>query len=267
MSTGVLPIMERLSRFADLEEDDKEARSIRSTAKTNSAFLSVDPIRKCLSRSDFAFAELRQNPITTTYVVIPGEYAQSLYPFSRLIIESGMRELMHQPSGRPVLFLIDEMPLLQRMEILETIIAMGAGLNIRTWCLAQDIHQLKSLYPETYQSFLANAGAQQWFTPATSKVLNSFRSVAVSAPSWSRTNRRARSRFKRRRKDLGGSVIHTRPTRAHFYLPQEIMAMSKDRQLLFMDNVDNVIVARRRPYWEIPELDGRFDANPYHPKR
>jgi type IV secretion system protein VirD4 len=238
----------------------------RSTAKTNSAFLSVDPIRKSLSRSDFSFAELRNDPITTVYVVIPGEYAQSLYAYNRLIMESAMRELMHKPSGRPVLFIIDEMPLLQRMEILETITAMGAGLNIRTWCLAQDIHQLKRLYPESYQSFLANAGAQQWFAPReeeTAEYLSKRcgqRTVMVKNTSTREiTVKEAQGGF------TGLSHSYSPQPRA-LYLPQEIMAMRGDRQLLFLDGVENVVVAGRRPYWDIPEFKGRYDPNPYHVK-
>jgi type IV secretory pathway TraG/TraD family ATPase VirD4 len=48
------------------------------------------------------------------------------------------------------------------------------------------------------------------------------------------------------------------------FLPQEIMGMRRDRQLLFLNDVENVIVAGRQPYWTMPELKGTYDPDPYH---
>lgn len=264
MRTGDLQIIERLSRFADLAEDDREARSIKSSAKINSAFLSNAAIRESLSGSDFTFAELRESPDATAFTVLPGEYLHTCYGYNRLILGSAIRELMQARAGKPVTIIVDEFTQLGRMEILESMMALGAGYGLRLWLVAQDTHLMKSKYPDTWESFLSNSGAQQWFRPrdlATAEYLSNRcgqRTVMVKNTSTREITVEEASR------GFTGLSHSYAPQSRPLYLPQEIMGMRGDRQLLFLDGVENVIVAGRQPYWAIPELAGRYDPDPYH---
>ena len=264
MQTGDLQIIERLSRFADVGDDDREARGIRSTAKTQSAFLSNEAIRESLSGSDFTFPELREGRDATAFVVLPGEYLHTCYSYNRLILGSAIRELMQARAGKPVTIIADEFTQLGHMEILESTMALGAGYGVRLWLVAQDTHLMRAKYPETWASFLANAGAQQWFRPrdmATAEYLSNRcgqRTVMVK-----NTTTREITAGEAQKGFTGFSHSYS-PQARPLFLPQELMGMRDDRQLLFSDGVANVIVAGRQPYWTMPELKGRYDPDPYH---
>lgn len=264
MATGDLQIIERLSRFADPWDEDREARSIKSTAKTQSAFLGNEAIRESLSGSDFIFPELREGPDTTAFCVLPGEYLQTCFGYNRLILQSAIRELMQARAGKPVTIIVDEFTQLGHMEVLESTMALGAGYGLRLWLIAQDTHLMKAKYPDTWESFLANSGAQQWFRPrdlATAQYLSNRcgqRTVMVKNTSTREIS------VEEANKGFTGFSHSYSPQGQPLFLPQEIMGMRGDRQLLFLDGVENVIVAGRQPYWTMPELAGRYDPDPYH---
>jgi type IV secretion system protein VirD4 len=48
---------------------------------------------------------------------------------------------------------------------LETALALGRGYGCQIASFWQDLHQLRSIYGYSADSFLANAGVQQYFTP------------------------------------------------------------------------------------------------------
>lgn len=133
MKSGDILIMERLSRFAELTDDDREARSILSVAKTQTAFIGNEAIRASLKGSGFNFAELREGSDATAFLILPGEYLHTCGKWFRLVVGSALRELMQNAKGNPVLFLLDEFAQLGRMEVMETAIALSAGYGIRLW--------------------------------------------------------------------------------------------------------------------------------------
>jgi type IV secretion system protein VirD4 len=65
--------------------------------------------------------------------------------------------------GCPVLFMLDEMAQLGRMEQLIQAVSLLAGYHMTLWMIWQDLAQIKSLYPSEWTSFLANAKVQQFF--------------------------------------------------------------------------------------------------------
>jgi type IV secretion system protein VirD4 len=264
MRIGDILMSERLSRFADLADDDREARSILSVAKTQTAFISsADCVRDSLMDSRFRFADLREKR-TTVFLILPGEYLVSCGKFFRLWTGSALRELMQSTKGEPVLFMLDEFAQLKRMESMETAIALSAGYGIRLWPILQDLSQLKEHYPDSWETFLANAGAQQFFAPrdlTTAQYVSDRcgqRTVMVK-----NTSTREITVEEANRGFTGLSHSYS-PQSRPLFLPQEIMGMRRDRQLLFLNDVENVVVASRQPYWTMPELKGTYDSDPYH---
>jgi type IV secretion system protein VirD4 len=264
MRTGNILIMERLSRFAELTDDDREARSILSVAKTQTAFIGNESIRASLKGEGFSFAELRESPDATAYLVLPGEYLHTCGKWFRLVVGSALRELMQNAKGKQVLFMLDEFAQLGRMDAMETAIALSAGYGIRLWPVLQDLNQLKTLYPQNWETFLANAGVQQFFTPrdlTTAEYLSTRcgqRTVLVKNTSTREISKKEKSG------GFTGVSQSYSPQSRPLFLPQEITGMRRDRQLLFLNDVENVVVAGRQPYWTMPELAGTFDPDPYH---
>ena len=72
---------------------------------------------------------------------------------------------LYRPGGLRTLFLIDEMPALGHLGPLEDAFGLVRGYNVQIAGICQDLAQLKALYNERWESFLANAGVVQGFAP------------------------------------------------------------------------------------------------------
>lgn len=66
--------------------------------------------------------------------------------------------------SRSVLFLLDELPQLGYMKILENAVAIARSAGIKLWFFAQDLSQLKHTYPK-WESILSNCKVQIFFKP------------------------------------------------------------------------------------------------------
>ena len=72
---------------------------------------------------------------------------------------------LYRPGGLRTLLLIDEMPALGHLAPLEDAFGLVRGYKVQIAGICQDLAQLKALYKERWESFLANAGVVQGFTP------------------------------------------------------------------------------------------------------
>lgn len=66
-------------------------------------------------------------------------------------------------SGHSVLFILDEFASLGHMEMLEKAAGLMAGYGVKLWPIVQDLTQIKKHYRESWETFLANAGAVTFF--------------------------------------------------------------------------------------------------------
>jgi hypothetical protein len=64
----------------------------------------------------------------------------------------------------PFMFLLDELPQLGYMRIVEDAVSIARGANIRLWMVAQDLSQLRKVYPR-WETLIANAKTQMYFRP------------------------------------------------------------------------------------------------------
>jgi len=65
---------------------------------------------------------------------------------------------------RSILFLLDELPLLGYMGILENAVAVARSAGIKLWFFAQDLTQLQQTYPK-WESIVSNCKVQVFFKP------------------------------------------------------------------------------------------------------
>ena len=61
-------------------------------------------------------------------------------------------------SGLPVLFVLDEFPVLGRMQSVESAAGLMAGFGVKLWVILQNIGQLKRHYAQSWETFVANSG-------------------------------------------------------------------------------------------------------------
>jgi type IV secretory pathway TraG/TraD family ATPase VirD4 len=62
----------------------------------------------------------------------------------------------------PVLLAIDEFPSLGRLDGIENVAPTMRSFGVRFWAIAQDISQLKDVYPGCWSGFIGNAEAVQF---------------------------------------------------------------------------------------------------------
>lgn len=254
-----------LEPFIKKDADNKnELASIVSTARTQTRFLNVRSVGRCLETSDFKWTDLRREP-TTVYVVLPVKYLKTCSRFFRLMLADCLNTLLGNPDGLPLLVIADEFSALGKLDVISDILALGAGLNIQLMPVVQDLNQLKDIYRERWESFPASAGAQIYFAPrdyTTSEEISKLcGETTIEVPSESSGTQKDLFGWKTGSTD--GTSINRTQRRA--FLPQEIRQMPNDRFLLFTDAMPGrFIEGWRKPYWEIEACKGLYSPNPYH---
>jgi type IV secretion system protein VirD4 len=101
------------------------------------------------------------------FIAVPLRILDTSPAVARLIVGSLISIVLRQyentgqRADKDVLFLLDEMPRLRKMAILETARDAGRGYGIRLWGIVQDFGQLKQWYGENgLLSWLANSRVQ-----------------------------------------------------------------------------------------------------------
>ncbi|MEM6889971.1 MAG: type IV secretory system conjugative DNA transfer family protein [Pseudomonadota bacterium] len=155
---------------------DRERGSVLSTARRNLEFLERKAIRSVLSHSSFEIDHLKRAPAgMTIYLCLPPQRMHDCGRWLRLLITMALERLYeieeHPATGHPVLFLLEEFASLRHMEIIEHAAGYAAGFGVKLWVILQDLPQLKRHYPQSWETFLGNAGCIQAFANADASTL------------------------------------------------------------------------------------------------
>jgi type IV secretion system protein VirD4 len=140
-----------------------EIASIRSAADTQTRWLLSEPMRQHVSASGVDFTKLKDRPMTV-YVILPAERMRTHSVWLRLVIVSVLKAL-YRPGGRRTVMFVDEMAVVGHLGPLQDAFALVRGYGVQIVGILQDLAQLKSLYKDSWESFLANAGVVLGFTP------------------------------------------------------------------------------------------------------
>ena len=143
---------------------DKERGSILSTMMEGLAIFRNAAVRNRTSHSDFHFADLRGmkdpkdgkiKPVSI-YLSINMVDAQALNPITAIFIELMSNYLLAHNTNQvidgikmgpyPVLFVLDEMPKMQKLEAVVQGPDLGRGQKVSYLIIGQDIHQISERY-------------------------------------------------------------------------------------------------------------------------
>jgi type IV secretion system protein VirD4 len=258
---GGFAVQNKIAKFMGTTN---EILSVCSTADTQTQFLDDPAILDSMEVSDFDFAAMKDKP-TTVYLVLPLRAVEAQARWLRLVLSSALGRIMTDEPGERVLFLMDEFAQLGHLGVIERSMAAAAGLGVQLWPFVQDIHQLKDLYGTRWQSFLANAGFVQFFTPSdieTAKYISEWignHAVRLTSDSKSfGTN--------------GNSSSTSSYTSVPFLSPQEILGMNHYLQMIFANGLQYPIQVGRLGYWDEKHIFSKgdsvpYDENPYHKKK
>jgi type IV secretion system protein VirD4 len=246
-------VHDRLAMFVKLTN---ELRAFKSTAKTQTTWLSDAAMERVTDRHDFAFADMKRKPMTV-YVALPSRLISAGMTYNRylrLIVQAAIDAMTTTPrtSNRPVWFLIDEFASLGAMPIFERMLSEGAGYGLQLQPIVQNLGQLKELYRGNWETFVANAALQQWFAPRdfttadyVSKMLGQFTANPQTI-------------------NADGKVSIGETGRA-LLRPEEVMQLTEAEQIVFLKGCPNPFRSIfRSPYFDRRwGLQGKYDPNPY----
>ena len=162
-----------------LSASENERGSILSTARRNLEFLEKRKMKRVLSKTTFDLDQLKTDPDgMTIYLCLPPARMADCSRWLRLMLSLILERVYETrlmtedgdfaaddetATGYPILFLIEEMPVLGHMQLIETAAGFSAGYGAKFWYVIQDLNQIKHHYKETWETLGGNAGVLQAF--------------------------------------------------------------------------------------------------------
>ena len=229
-----------------LQQNEREAASIVSTAQRHTHFLDSPLIAAALERSDFTFREVAEQ-CGSVFLILPPDRIHAYARWLRLLTGRAIVELMQEAGSRkPVLMMLDECAALGRMKPIELALGLAAGYEVQLWTIFQDLHQLRATYGRAAETFLSNAG-----------IVQAFNVNDVDTARWISTALGVRT--------VPGPATAGRPGSAGWtgralLTLDEVMSMPPDRMLILAQE-GRPILAWKPRYYADAEFAGLFEAS------
>ncbi|MEZ6137026.1 MAG: type IV secretory system conjugative DNA transfer family protein [Pirellulaceae bacterium] len=166
-----------------------EASSVLSNLRKHTSWIDFGFMARSLRGQGIDLRDLKRRAINIYLVVRPMDMA-ALSGWLRLFIQLALAAHEEEPEqyGASTLLTLDEFHILQRMRQLESAAALIAGLGCKLYIVLQDLGQLRSLYPQSWETFIGNSGCIQVFSVSdfgsceyVSKLLGTAPTVTHSA--------------------------------------------------------------------------------------
>ncbi len=243
-----------------LQKEEKLMANVLASVQAETHMLDSHRVRDALSASDFSFEDLKKDPMSV-FLILPADRLNSFNAFLRLMVQQAItvnaRNITDKPE-KPVLFILDEMPALGRLSMLEQAYGLMAGFGMQFWGIVQDLSQLRRVYGEDYESFIANCGMVSYFGSPDKRTAEYFSSLCgvTTVPNLSTAVASAVSH--NFGSGGGGSESTTSTdtrsaTQRKLAYPDELMRMHQDQQLIFIENTDPIL-SEKIKWFEDPEL-------------
>jgi len=157
-----------------LDKESKELSGVLSTAKTALALYSDPLVARNTASSDFTINDLvnHEKPVSL-YLVVPPSDKIRLRRLIRLMFTMVVNRLTERMAfegaeqkrnKHRLLFLIDEFPSLNRMEIFADALSYMAGYGLKAYLIAQDVRQIVDAYGQN-ESIVSNCHIRVAFAP------------------------------------------------------------------------------------------------------
>lgn len=238
---------------------DKERGSILSTVMAGLSIFRNAAVRNRTSHSDFHFSDMRGlrdprdgkiKPVTV-YLSINMVDAEALNPITGIFIELMSSYLLaNAPEGvrdgqklgpYPVLFLLDEMPKMQKLQAVIQGPDLGRGQKISYLIIGQDIHQIAEKYGQDAAATIISTTAAKIVLrqndPDTAKRFSDMMDYKMKIKT-----------DKDGKESTGEELLYT---------PMDIMKLEKKKQLvIFQGYYNRPIEADHQEAWQDPRLSG-----------
>lgn len=240
--------------------DSDEIANIQSTADGQTQWMLSLPVRENMERNDLDFARLKEKP-TTVYLILPAQEMRNHNIWLRLLVVSALRAL-YTPGGLRTLLILDEFAQLDHLAPVEDALGIVRGFGVQVWPILQDLSQLKALYKDRWETFVANAGVVQGFAPndmTTAKWMSERASkttgLAMGYNIGDNTSQKGQS---------SNEGLNYHQFGREVFLPQDMLGMGPGEGMAFIAGSMNSIPFCAPNYWQFKILKDRADPNPYH---
>ncbi|MBW8832087.1 MAG: GNAT family N-acetyltransferase [Burkholderiales bacterium] len=256
-----------LNRF--LNSGEQALKGVHATFSASLTPWANAVIDKATSGDDFSLRDVRRKKMTIYLNIPAGEILQAapiikLF-FSQLINENVKELPEHNPELKhQCLLLMDEFTAMGKVDIIAKGVGYMAGYNMRLAIVIQDKQQLEAVYgSEDAHNIISNMGAVIYFTPSQIGEAEEY-SKMIGNDTVSTSSRQTPKGSLFGVKSEGGSPSTTEQYQSRaIMLPQELMQMSKDLELVVRSGMP-VIKADKIRYYEDPYFNERFTAVPMH---
>ncbi len=158
----------------------REMGSVRSTARTQTAFLDSTRLQQSMETDEppFNLEDLGTQPVTL-YLVLPVDRLKTHGRWLRMILSLAIRAIskLEAPPSPPVVFMLDELGTISPgsgLSMVEQSYGLMAGLGIRIWAFLQDLPQLQRDYPQSWETFISNSSVIQLLNVADATTAEYF---------------------------------------------------------------------------------------------
>lgn len=256
-----------------LQKADKERSGVISTLNSKLELWANPLIDTATATSDFNI-NLFKRKTTTVYVGLTPDNLKRLEPLMQVFYQQATEFLSRQmPTDDDkygVLFMMDEFPTLGKMEQFKSGIAYFRGYKVRLFLIIQDTEQLKDIYEEAgMNSFLSNSTYRITFSAnnvQTAELISKMvgnktvEQISANKPKFFDLNPGSRS-------------LHVSHTQRALLLPQEVINLDRDLQILLIE-ASPPIKSKKIKYYEDPIFTKRLlppievpTQEPYDPRK
>lgn len=229
------------------DREPKEQGSVLSTVKTALIFLSYPSIRKCLSRDDFRPEDLKRKNMFIVLSLPVGRLGTCARLF-RLFLNMTLEAIERNPKKPdiPIRIVLDEFACMGYSQQIENAIGQLAGFGVQLHIVVQDLNQLKAIYKDRWETFIANSGVIQVMGITDPFTCEYFSRMLGTTPV------KVRRQSTSSKEGLGGESysVEMHP----LLTPQEITRFFSfrdplKRQLIISPGLDPII-CQRMEYWD-----------------
>ena len=172
---GLAVVLDKEGKTMNRMAHDEIASFLQTTDVTRSGILAtalayIKPFLSprmagALCNSTFDLQDVVAGRPMTVYMVLPPDKLKSHKALLKLWVGTLLKAFTSRkqiPALR-TLMLLDECAQLENFPYLETVITLGAGYGVQCWTFWQDLAQLQTCYPGSWQTLLNNCAAIQTF--------------------------------------------------------------------------------------------------------
>lgn len=232
-----------------LDKAPSERSGVLSTARQHSSFLDAVQIRNSMAYGNFCFSDVFKEP-TTVFIVLPVWKIATYGRWIRVVIAMAITELARSEviKKTPVLFIIDEFASLGRLSAFDSLFSLLAGYGVQLWPIVQDLNQLKSMYLNEWESFVANAAVLQNFGTRdllTAEYLsNRMGGETVAVMERSASNAQGRNA-------VSSDSVSSRLDRRQLKYPDEVTRFPRDQGIVLVEECSPVVFTKIRYFSDI----------------